>query len=151
MGMGRVVAAAAGSVMLIACGANVVSKSLPGDDSFESAPRRNGSGVVIEGPALGGTDRTVLNVLRQRVAGLRIDFGGGCPELIMRGRNSIHSSPNPTIYVNDARATNTCVLDDMRMSDIGRIEVYPAGIGPSPSYGASPNGLILVFTRRDEL
>jgi hypothetical protein len=69
----------------------------------------------------------------------------------MRGRNSIHSPPDPAVFVDDSRATNTCVLDELRMEDVDRVEVYPTGVGPNPSYGANADGLILVFTRRAEL
>ncbi len=152
MGTGSGMAVLAGTLMLAAsCAGNHGASSAPGDDSYESPARRVGSGVVIEGPALGGNDRTILNVLRQKVAGMNVAYDSACPVITLRGHNSIHGSPNPAVFVNDTRSTNTCILGDLRMSDIERLEVYPTGIGPSPSYGANANGLILVYTRREEL
>lgn len=139
-------AAVAGLLLIAACVGNGASSRIIGDDSREVA-RRVGSGIVINGTRSGGADRSILSVLRQRVAGLRVVPTGLCPEITMRGRTSIHGSPNPTVYVNDARSTNTCILDDIRMEDVDRVEVYPMGVGPNPSYRLSPNGLILVFTR----
>ena len=121
------------------------------EDGADFPAHRVGSGVVIEGSALGGNDKSILSVLRQRVAGMRISLSGSCPVITMRGNNSIHASPNPVVFVNDTRSANTCILDDLRMRDIERLEVYPTGVGPSPSYGANANGLILVYTRRDEI
>lgn len=149
MGIGRA-AVAAGLLLISGCVGNGASGRFA-DGGEQETSRRVGSGIVIDGPAAGGADRTILTVLRQRVAGLRVAATGFCPEITLRGRNSIHGSPNPTVYINDARSTNTCVLDDIRMDNVERVEVYPTGIGPNPSYGVSPNGLILVFTRRHEL
>jgi hypothetical protein len=141
-----------GSLVLMAgCVGNGVARPGQDEDPLEITSRRVGSGILIEAAERGGHDRSVLSVLRQRVAGFRISSTSSCPEIVIRGRNSVRSSPNPSIFVNDTRSSDTCVLDDLRMSDIDRVEVYPTGVGPNPSYGTNSNGLILVFTRRDRL
>jgi hypothetical protein len=140
---------AGGLVLTAGCGANG-SAARPADDSLAFAPRRVGSGIVIQGAATDEYDRSVLTILRRRVPGLQVTSTAICPLIAMRGRNSIHSPPDPAVFVNDSRATNTCILDELRMDDVDRVEVYPMGVGPNPSYGANADGLILIFTRRDE-
>lgn len=150
MRTGWMLLALAGGVVLTAgCGANGVAAH-PADGSLALAPHRVGSGIVIEGAAISDNNRSVLTILRRRVPGLQVTSTGFCPLITMRGRNSIHSPPDPAVYVNDSRATNTCVLDELLMDDVARVEVYPMGVGPNPSYGANADGLILVFTRRTE-
>jgi hypothetical protein len=148
MRTGRRLLALAGGVMLTAgCSANGVAAH-PADDSL--VPRRVGSGIVIEGESTSDNNRSVLTVLRRRVPGIQVASTGICPLVTMRGRNSIHSPPDPAVFVNDSRSTNTCVLDELRMDDVERVEVYPMGVGPNPSYGNNADGLILIFTRRTE-
>lgn len=150
MRTGRSVLALAGGLVLTAgCGANGAAARLADGDSF--TPRRVGSGIVIDGTTTDEYDRSVLTILRRRVPGLQVTSTAICPMVAMRGRNSIHSPPDPAVFVDDSRATNTCVLDELRMEDVDRVEVYPTGVGPNPSYGANADGLILVFTRRAEL
>jgi hypothetical protein len=150
MRTGRGVLALAGGLVLTAgCGANGAAARAADEDSF--APRRVGSGIVIDGATTDGYDRSVLTILRRRVPGLQVTSTAICPLVAMRGRNSIHSPPGPAVFVDDSRATNTCVLDELRMDDVDRVEVYPTGVGPNPSYGANADGLILIYTRRAEL
>jgi len=49
--------------------------------------------------------------------------------------------------VDGARATDTCVLESLRATDIGRVEVYPQGFTSRPGYRTHAEGLILVFMR----
>jgi len=145
----RMLALAGGLVLTAGCGANGVA-ARQADDSLALAPRRVGSGIVIDGATTDEYDRSVLTILRRRVPGLQVTSTAICPMIAMRGRNSIHAPPDPAVFVNDSRATNTCILDELRMDDVDRVEVYPMGVGPNPSYGANADGQILIFTRRLE-
>jgi hypothetical protein len=88
---------------------------------------------------------TLLAALRHRVIGLQVRQGDSCPVLLLRGQHSLNGDNNPAVYVDGARAANTCVLDMLFPLDVERVEVYPMGIAPRPPYKAHPNGLILVF------
>ena len=103
------------------------------------------SGVVLEGDQLAAGE-TLLRSLVGRMSNFEVlRSNRGCPEVHLRGRQTILASPGPSIYVDGARAVNTCVLDEIAPSEVRRVEVYPMGV--HNGYAADRNGLILVFLR----
>jgi hypothetical protein len=106
------------------------------------------SATVISGADLTTANRPLLDVLRQRLPGMQVNQTGGCPELVLRGKSSIHSSSSPAIYVDGNQATNTCILNELRTADIDQVEVYPGGVPPRAGYRAHPYGVILIFIKR---
>ena len=46
--------------------------------------------------------------------------------------------------------TDTCILNQLAVVDISRVEVYPNGITQRPSYPARSTGLILIFLNGSE-
>lgn len=123
----------------------------PADDEpiagYSNLPGRNApSGVVFSGPDLQEHDSDLLSFLTGRVSGMYVDRGGfPCPSIDMRGRKSLVGPSDPVVYVDGARASNTCVLEMMSTRAVKRIEVYPMGVTSRPGYKNHPNGLILVF------
>ena len=119
--------------------------SQPRRASDDEAPRNSGSAIVLEGEEFRGRGQTLLRLMAERVSGMSVNYGGACPSIQIRGRKSLFGNNDPLIYVDGARALNTCVLDDMSPDPVQRVEVYPSGVSNRPGYDTSRNGLILVF------
>ena len=103
------------------------------------------SAVVLNGDELRAGE-TLLYALVGRMANLEVlRSNRTCPEIHLRGRQSIFNATGPAIYVDGARATNTCVLDEIAPGEVQRVEVYP--MGAHNGYAPDRNGLILVFMR----
>jgi hypothetical protein len=111
----------------------------------DAPPAARGSAIVVQGEDIQGRGQTLLRLLDERVSGMSVTYNGPCPSIIIRGRKSIFGDNDPLIYVDGARALNTCVLDDLSTDVVKRIEVYPSGVAFKPGYDSSRNGLILVY------
>lgn len=131
-------------VPAFACGGPLQSRSATG---FSGLPGNNaGSGIVFSGPDIREHGGTLLAFLYARISGMVVDYRSQpCPSIQLRGRKSLFGSSNPAVYVDGARAANSCVLNMLSTWDISRVEVYPMGVSHRPGYKAHPNGLILVF------
>jgi hypothetical protein len=92
--------------------------------------------------------RSVLEALQADVPSLHIAQSSDCPSLSLRGPNPTPGLIEPTVYVDGAAASNTCVLEDLSTDQLARVEVYPSGFTPRPGYAPNARGLILLFTRR---
>ncbi len=91
--------------------------------------------------------RSVLEALEADMPAIRIRETNSCPTLALRGPNPTPGLTEPTVYVDGAAASNTCVLEDLSTDQTARVEVYPSGFTPRPGYAPNARGLILVFTR----
>ncbi len=91
--------------------------------------------------------RSVLEALQADVPAVQIAQSSDCPSLSLRGPNPTPGLLEPTVYVDGAAASNTCVLEDLSTDQIARVEVYPSGFTPRPGYAPNARGLILLFTR----
>ena len=109
------------------------------------AARNSGSAIVLEGEDFRGRGQTLLRLMAERVSGMSVNYGGPCPSIQLRGTKSMFGSNDPLIYIDGARALNTCVLDDMSPDPVSRVEIYPSGVSNRPGYDFNRNGLILVF------
>ena len=111
-----------------------------------SAGNNAGSGIVFSGPDIRDYRGTLLAFLYGRISGMVVDYASQpCPSVQLRGRKSLFGSSDPVVYVDGARAANSCVLEMLSTRDISRVEVYPMGVSNRPGYQVHPNGLILVF------
>jgi hypothetical protein len=133
----------ASAVVLVGLGCASNPVRVSEGDPGGSLPR--GSAIVVQGEDIKGRGSTLLRLLDERVSGMDVSYSGPCPSIVIRGRKSIFGDNNPLIYVDGARALNTCVLDDLATDVIKRVEVYPSGVAHKPGYDSSRNGLILVF------
>ena len=108
--------------------------------------------VIITGHALtADPGRTVLDAIRQSMPQLRIagyTQYTRCPNLELRGRDSMEGNNNPDVYVDGTRTTDTCPLITIQAVSTERIEVYPLGMTSRPGYPSSGHGLILIFLAR---
>ncbi len=103
--------------------------------------------TVIEREALARNDIPVLDLLRYRVPGMKVNPTDDCPEVILRGKSTFITNSSAAIYVDGERAANTCVLSMLSTFHLARVEVYPGGVPPS-GYLTSPYGVILLFSMK---
>lgn len=133
-----------GLLVASACG----SSRAGGERPEGSGVLSRGGHIVLEGAALEDGPGSLLGALMGKVPGMRVrQPSGQCPQITLRSDVSFQSVHNPYVYVNGARATNTCVLETLRKEDVERVEVYPQGFTQRPGYGTHSGGLILVFMR----
>jgi TonB-dependent Receptor Plug Domain len=113
------------------------------------APRSRGISAYVfdEDQLQSSSDGTLLAALEARMSSMGVLRGGECPQIVLRGRTTVARPSNPGVYVDGARATNTCVLETLNVSDVHRVEIYPMGIAQRGAYEAQAGGLILVFMR----
>jgi hypothetical protein len=111
-----------------------------------ATPARQGSAIVIEGDQLPARGGGLLEGLRGRVGSLSIERrSGSCPQVSFRGVKTFRGATSAGVYIDGTPMTDTCVLDQIRIPDVHRVEIYPGGSTSRPGYRANPNGLILVF------
>jgi hypothetical protein len=115
--------------------------------SGSNPPSGSRSGNVI---AFSGTELSrgtmLLESLAGRVRNMRVERRPGrCPDVTIRGQRTIMNPTYPLVYVDGTAFRETCILDQIRVSEIERVEIYPNGFTPRPGYRTSPYGLILVF------
>ena len=104
--------------------------------------------IILTGSALTDGSGTVLAAMTGKVPNLRVQRRGGrCPEITLRNNVSYTQDVNPDVYVDGTRSTDTCILDQIRATDVERVEVYPQGFTTRPGYSPQATGLILVFMR----
>jgi hypothetical protein len=124
----------------------------PGIRKVQEAPGSRGRGtsayVFEEDQLQSSSDGTLLSALEARMSSMGVVRGGECPLIVLRGRTTVEHPTNPGVYVDGARATNTCVLEGLNVSDVHRVEVYPMGVAQQGAYEGHAGGLILVFMRR---
>jgi hypothetical protein len=115
----------------------------------DPTPRGRGTAAYVfeEAQLQPSSDGTLLSALAARMSSMGVLRGAECPVIVLRGRTTVARPTNPGVYVDGARATNTCVLESLNVADVHRVEVYPMGIAQRGSYEAQAGGLILVFMR----
>jgi hypothetical protein len=109
-----------------------------------------GGAFVLTGVALEDGPGSVIAALAGKVPNFRIHgqrVQAECPVITLRNAVTFRDVVNPHVYVDGTRATDTCVLEQLRTIDVERVEVYPMGFTRRPGYGMHAHGLILVFMR----
>lgn len=133
-------------VLAAACG--TVPAWDRGPDADRGGVRSANGATVIDGVDLEDGYGSVLSAMQGKIPNFRIQRRNGqCPELSLRNDVRFRGLVNPHVYVDGARATDTCILESLRTEDVQRVEVYPMGFTTRPGYGTHANGLILVFMR----
>jgi hypothetical protein len=129
-----------GTLLLTSCGA-VRSNSDAGVSADDGA-------IVLTGSSLRDGAGDLLATMVGKVPNFRVRrLRQRCPQITLRNAVSYQSVVNPHIYVDGARATDTCILETLSASDVERVEVYSNGVTTRPGYGRHAHGLILVFMR----
>lgn len=107
---------------------------------------RESEAVTLKSEELARAGGVLLDALRARVPNMHVRRRpGACPLVTFRGQRTVYASPDPTIYVDGSPAKDTCILEQIRVLDVDRVEVYTSGSTLLPGYLGNPNGLILVF------
>jgi hypothetical protein len=55
---------------------------------------------------------------------------------------------NPSLYVDGTLMSDTCPLQQIPVTDVRSVEVYPGGIASRPGIRRNPFGIIMVFRNR---
>lgn len=110
--------------------------------------------IIVEREELARSDDLLLYVLANHVPSITADYepstgsGDRCPRVSLRGPLVGTSLSNPVVYVDGTRTSDTCVLVNIRSTEVDWVELYPTGTTRRSGYVTHPHGLILVFTRR---
>jgi hypothetical protein len=113
-----------------------------------SADRAGESAVVLLGPELERAGGALLEAMRARVPNMRVlRRERACPIVTLRGRRTLYASEAPLIYVDGTEINDTCILDQIHVREVDRVEVYAGGITTPSGYQSSPNGVILIFLK----
>ncbi len=114
-----------------------------------TSPREErGSAIVLTASDLGSGGTALLEALERRIPQMRVQRTGvRCPRINLRGQRSITTSSNPRLYVDGTLMGDTCILNQLSVGDVERVEIYP-GATSTPGYESNPNGMILVFRFR---
>ena len=105
---------------------------------------RNGA-TILTGVTLTETQGSILAAMEGRVPNLRVRIRPqGCSAINLRNQTA-YRPVSPLVYVDGARATDTCILESLRAQDVESVEIYPMGFTTRPGYASHAHGLILVF------
>lgn len=119
-----------------------------GDRENTSGVSTENGGLILTGQTLNDGKGDLLAAMQGKVPNFRVRrIRERCPQITLRNAVSFQSVVNPHVYVDGARATDTCILESLQTSDVERVEVYPTGVTYRPGYGTHAHGLILVFMR----
>ena len=121
-----------------------------GSDENPSGLSHEGGAFVLTGLALEDGPGSIVAAMSGKVPNFRLHGQrrqGECPVITLRNAVSFRDVVNPHVYVDGIRATDTCVLEQLRTVDVERVEVYSQGFTTRPGYGMHAHGLILVFMR----
>ncbi|HEX2189753.1 MAG TPA: TonB-dependent receptor plug domain-containing protein [Longimicrobiaceae bacterium] len=107
---------------------------------------------MILGSDLWARGGSLLDALAGRVSSIRVSrrSGGGCPSVMMRGQRTVIGNPSAQVYVDGTPMLDTCILNQIRVLDVARVEVYGGGVSGGTGHRAGPNGTILVFLTGSE-
>jgi hypothetical protein len=134
-------------VLTGACGMNAADPHPAASPDEDGVTQQKGA-IVVTGRALDDGAGNVLAALAGKVPNMRVRHTASqCPEIALRSQVNFRGLVSPYVYVDGTRATDTCVLETLRASDVERVEIYPQGFTTRPGYATNAHGLILVFMR----
>lgn len=119
----------------------------PAQPTVDARPGRGGP-TVIAADELHEGSVGLMDLLQRHLANMQVLHTAECPLVYLRGRSTVMTPSNPTIYVDGQEAANTCILETLNSLDLDRVEVYPSGVSNRPGYRTAPYGLIIIFLRR---
>ncbi len=103
--------------------------------------------TVLGADELENEHGTLLDAMLRNVPSIQVGDPARCPALSLRGPSTMPGVSDPRIYVDGARAVDTCILTMLHAGDVERVEIYPMGVTTRPGYASHAHGLILVFLR----
>ena len=115
-------------------------------------PTSTASRLVLTGQELSGNlGWTILDAIKRAMPQMQVSDWtqpNNCPNVQLRGQDSLVGGSNPDVYVDGTRTVDTCPLVTLQASQARRIEIYPQGVAPRPGYPSQGHGLILIFLQR---
>lgn len=136
--------ALAASVLLTGC----ASLNRVGDENAATAGI--GNAIVIEDESLDSSRGSMLTIMQNHVRGMSYSREGTCPHIVVRGGAGRSRAAEVLVYIDGQRVSDTCVLDNLDLESIARLEVYPGGVTQRPGYMSNTGGLVLVFMKNGE-
>lgn len=135
------------AVILAGCTASFPNRSR--SIRTDGGVRSEDGAIILTGIALDERRGTVLDAIQGTVPGVRIlkHRDGQCPQIYLRHHVTFETQVNPMVYVDGTRTVDTCILDQIRTTDVESVEVYPMGVTTRAGYATHAHGLILVFMR----
>jgi hypothetical protein len=111
------------------------------------AQGRASGAIVVHGEEITGST-SLLESLVRRVPSLRVNWpASGCPIVVVRGQAVGRQTGSASVYVDDTRMRDTCILLQIQPADVDRVELYPVAARPR-GFNAGPGGVVLVYRRR---
>lgn len=110
--------------------------------------QRPDGATVLTRSELNRRSGDLLSALASGLPQIRVErrsATSACPVLTLRGDRTILGERNPLVYVDGTEMNDTCILAQLRVDDVERVEIYPGGISARPGTRAHAAGLILVF------
>jgi hypothetical protein len=115
-------------------------------------PTSTAGRLVLTGDALSGNGGwTILDAIKRAMPQMQVSdwtFPNECPNVQLRGHDSVVNNSNPDVYVDGTRTVDTCPLVTLPATGAQRVEIYPLGVTPRPGYPSQGHGLILIFMQR---
>jgi hypothetical protein len=91
---------------------------------------------------------TLRDAITRRIPGLRVAREADCAAIGLSAPNPIDPPTAPLVYVDGRPATGTCTLLQLPVFTVQRVEIYSMGGASYPRLPRSPNGMILIYTKR---
>jgi hypothetical protein len=113
----------------------------------EGGAGSDASMIQIDGSEL--SRGTLLDAIRIRVPAMLVtERSGQCPLVMFRGQRAMTTQDNPSVYVDGTLMSDTCALQQISITDVRSVEVYPSGLASRPGLRRNPFGIIMVFRNR---
>jgi hypothetical protein len=110
--------------------------------SERSADGSSGNAVTIRGSDMNGP---LLQAMRARLRNMSItSTGTPCPRIVFRGSRSMGQQGDPSLYIDGALMSDTCILQQIQASDVEYVTVYTGGANIPAGFQHNPFGTIIV-------
>jgi len=133
-------------LVLLMLGTGCLHRGAPGGTPVEHLGHQ--PSAVLDREDLAAENGMLLDAMARRIPVMRISFDVTCPSITLRGVNTLPGLTEPEVYVDGIRGADTCILNNLAVSDAHRVEIYSQGVTSRPGYVTSARGLILIFTRQ---
>lgn len=140
----RTSAALACAAAIAACAAPVAQRSSPSAPAPGAADRPQA--VLTADDML--PYATLRDAIVTRIPRLRLAREADCAAIGLSGADPVEPPTAPLVYVDGLPATGTCALLQLPVFSVQRVEVFSMGGASYSRLPRSPNGMILIYTKR---
>jgi hypothetical protein len=101
-----------------------------------------GGAVTVRGSEMNGP---LLQALRTRIRTMTVTSAGTpCPRITFRGTRSAGRQGDPSVYLDGALMSDTCILLQVQAADVDYVTVYSGGANIPAGFQHNPFGTIIV-------